>query len=80
MRNNLVIGVEDHKRLTSILHKYFKYLYNETTVHPKDLLHSAVGPFPLKYRKNIKLAWYLIKQLIRKKPCLPIQGFALTKK
>ena len=48
---NLEIGIEKYDLLVSKLMNFFDYYYPETTIHPANMLHSNVGPYPLKIKE-----------------------------
>jgi SAM-dependent methyltransferase len=84
-------GIKRFYALMSYLQRHFDIYYPEKTIHPSDLLHSGVGPFPLKNIQGMALLWFLMKQMIKplvgkkpnpvlKKLHLTVDGFVLRKK
>jgi SAM-dependent methyltransferase len=85
------LSIKRFYRLSSYLEKYFDALYPEKTVHPSDLLHSGVGPYPIRNIRGMELLWFLAKQMLKpvvgKKPSpipkklhLAVDGVTLKKK
>ena len=60
---NSQIGILEYQRLYQCLRDYFELLCPEMTVHPKALLHSKTGPYPLliprrvSYLRAVGLGW-----------------------
>jgi 2-polyprenyl-3-methyl-5-hydroxy-6-metoxy-1,4-benzoquinol methylase len=90
LRGDLELGIEAYKRLVLKLQEEFDYLFPEHTIHPADMLHSAIGPYSVKGPRGIELARHVLKQriakpLLGKRPrglapfYLTVQGFVMIK-
>lgn len=61
------IGVKRYAQLVALLKERFKFLFPDATVHPGDILHSNVGPYPIWYdpgpwwRRALRPLWKWIK-------------------
>lgn len=91
LRGNAEIGVVKHTALIRSLRQYFDFKYQDTTVHPADLLLSTLGPYPMRSSSGLQLVWFYIKQwgikpLLGRKPSklnklyLAVQGAVLELK
>jgi hypothetical protein len=53
------------RRLLNILSGKFQLVYSERTIHPRDMLDSTRGPYPLGRPHGFALAWFHAKQLVK---------------
>ncbi len=90
LRGDFAMGVDAHRRLTSLLNKHFTYLYPETAIHPMDMLHTCSGPYALKKLEGLEklrftIYQHLVKPIFGKQPSatppqrVAVQAFVMRK-
>jgi len=91
LRGDMELGAENHRRLVTVLRRYFEHRWPETTIHPADMLNSSSGPYGHRPPESV---WarrlFLFKQQaktllgMKPRPLLPfwlaIHAFALVRK
>lgn len=55
LQGNSQIGVPEYKRLRECLDVQFEFVRPDMTVHPRDVLHSKTGPYPLMLPRRISM-------------------------
>lgn len=91
LRGDAELSVKNHRQLTKELCDNFEYIYQETTTHPSDVLHSANGPFAIERPKGRQLLKFVLRQYIantllgrKPRPIIPfhlaVQGWAMTRR
>ncbi len=55
LQGNSQIGVPEYRRLRECLDMQFEFVHPDMTVHPRDVLHSRTGPYPLMLPRRISM-------------------------
>lgn len=83
------LSIEDRRRLIDSLERSFEYAAPQSSLHPRDILHSKAGPFPTakpsflwRARHHVKSA---VAGLFTEKPLpgpyhLAVEGFSLRRR
>lgn len=90
LQGNSALGPREYLDLRSALAAHFEYASPEQTTHPRDLLTSWRGPFPMKPPALVEQAKWVVRERLLKpllgrksRPFLPcrlaVEGMALTK-
>lgn len=56
----------EYMRLRGMLDRWFQLCFEETTIHPADLLRSDIGPYRERGVTGWRLPWFLVKQRVIK--------------